>query len=274
MELHKNLSPENLHEAKHIASATSADIGKVLTPTAAAGVGELRFLKASELNWGVTLTTGDNHKLFFPSASTAGAFELRQVTFPDISFTGFCTTGDASKALMPSETASGVMELRRVKSADIDRSKDVTFNIIGTEKTTYAATAAVDPTFATLTDFVAYPFAVTQVALQGATWDGTTKTLTIDATSPTQKVLLVTSGAISSSANTTTLAIGIVVNGVLTPQRFTLYGKTAGDWAIGARFRELTLNPGDTLQIRLASSTSATLTQQDFSMALVRVMTE
>ena len=274
MVMHVNLPASEIHEAKQIVGALPADAGKVITPSAVEGIGELRKLLSKEINWGATLATTDSKKTLFPSDTVAGDLVFRQVTFQDLDFTDFCVPADASKTLMPSATVSGTMELRRVMSADIDRSDDIAFNVIGTAKTTYAATAAVDPTFNTLSDYVQYPFVVTVPKLQGATWDDATKTLTIGPDSPTQTLLISVSCAISSSANNTALAFAVELNGVLAPQRFTLYGKTAGDWAIGTRFRELTVHPGDTLQLRLASSITATLTQQDMSMALTRVMIE
>lgn len=275
MELHKNLSPENLHEAKHIASATSADIGKVLTPTAAAGVGELRFLKASELNWGVTLTTADHHKVAFPSSITAGTFEFRQVTFPDLDATGYCTyAADGNKVLGPSRTENGKMVLKRITNTEVDHSQDVMLNFIGLESTAVAVTAAVDPTLNTITDFIAYPFPITLADSENLTYDSGTKTITVNAGVPTQKIKLSISAALSASVNTAKAAIAYVINGTLVPNRFTVYGKTAGDWMIGTRHRIIEVHAGDTIQIVLASTVSCNLTQCDISIAATRVATE
>lgn len=49
---HKNISTENLHEPKYIASSTTGDSGKVVTPNSGgSGTGSLRYLNSEEVNY-------------------------------------------------------------------------------------------------------------------------------------------------------------------------------------------------------------------------------
>lgn len=274
--LHLNLPSSDVHEAKQIIDATTDDAGKVITPSSTAdGVGELRKLMSNEINWGVTLTTGDNKKCLFPSDVVAGELVFRQVTFPDLDFAGFCTaSADSAKVLGPSRTVDGVVELKRITNTEVDHSYDIMGNCIDIAETTVAVTAATDPTLNTESDYITYPFPITVIDSANVTFDSGTKTWTVNAGVPRQKVKISLSAALSSSVNTTTAAIAYKVNGTLLPHRFKVYGKTAGDWMIGTRHRIIELGAGDTLQVMLACSASCNLTHRDTSSTATRVATE
>lgn len=54
---HRTLASVNVHEPKHISDATSADAGKVITPSVTSGVSELRLLTPDEV--GINFTYGE-----------------------------------------------------------------------------------------------------------------------------------------------------------------------------------------------------------------------
>jgi hypothetical protein len=58
MAVHKDLPASECHEAKQIIGATAADRGKVITPSAVSGVGELRNLKSTEIITDLQRSTG------------------------------------------------------------------------------------------------------------------------------------------------------------------------------------------------------------------------
>lgn len=273
--LHLNLPASEIHEAKQIVGATSADAGKVITPSAVDGVGELRKLLSNEINWGVTLATTDSKKVLFPSDTVAGDLVFRQVTWPDLDFTGFCTaSADSAKVLGPSRTVDGVVELKRITNSEVDHSKDIMCNCIDIAETTVAVTAATDPTLNTESDYIVCPFPITVIDSANVSFDSATKTWTVNAGVPRQKVKISLSASLSASTNNATAAIAYKVNGTLLPHRFKVYGKTAGDWMIGTRHRIIEVGAGDTLQVMMACSVSCNLTHRDMSSTVTRVATE
>lgn len=268
MAIHKSLPSSEVHEEKHIIDATASDAGKVVTPSSTDGVGELRKLKTSELDYGVEVSTSDSNKTLFPSDTNAGVMELRQVTFPDLDFTGFCTTSDSSKVLMPSEDNNGEMELRQVKCSEIDRSGAVRLNLIATSQDTYAVTAATDTTFNTASDYIPYPFSLNVIHNDNVTYNVGTQTFTIGANAlAAQEYLSNFSCTLSSSVNTTRVGIAYKINGTLVDYRFVVRGRTADDYMPGSRHRHITLSPGDTVQLCLVCDKTCTLTQQDMSIS-------
>lgn len=235
MALHKSITdPNELHEDKHIAGALVTDAGKIITP----------------------------------SATIAGAGELRNLNYSELVATGFTTAAtDAKKVLKPSRTQNGVMVLEQLTCEDIDRTKLALLFVASNSQDTYSITAAVDTTFNTLSDFVPYPFTLNVVENQNVTYNAATKTFTIgnDALAAT-KYLMSFNCSLTSSANTTRVAVAYVINGSLVPYRFVISGKTAGDFMVGSRSRIKALNPGDTVQLRIACNNTCTLTQQDISL--------
>lgn len=272
MAIHKSLPSSEVHEEKHIIDATAYDAGKVITPSSTDGVAELRKLRASELDYGIELTTGDSKKTLFPSATTDGEMELRQVTFPDLDFTGFCVTSESNKCLVPSSLEDGAMVLRQLSKNDIDVDNDVCINAINVTNDTYAITAAVDSTFATPSDYVVWPFALDIIENDNTTYDSVTKTFTIgDDAAAAAKYLSVFDCTLSSSTVTTRVGVAYKLNGTLVPYRFVVRANSAGEFMPGSRTRHLTLSAGDTLQLCIVCDKSCTLTHHDTSMSITRI---
>ena len=272
MAIHKSLPSSEVHEEKHIIDATASDAGKVVTPSSTDGVGELRKLKTSELDYGVEVSTSDSTKTLFPSATTAGEMELRQVTFPDLDFTGFCVTSESNKCLVPSSLEDGAMVLRQLSKNDIDVDNDVCINAINVTNDTYSITAAVDSTFATPSDYVVWPFALDIIENDNVTYDSATKTFTVgEDAAAAAKYLSVFNCTLSSSTVTTRVGIAYKLNGTLVPYRFIVRGKSADDYMPGGRARHLTLSQGDTLQLCIVCDKTCTLTHHDTSMSITRV---
>lgn len=87
---HKDIPSADCHEPKHMGTATVADAGKVLTPSAVAGVSELRKLSLSELTGGevsdVSFTLVDDAdptKRLRLQLSGISAATLRTLTAPN-----------------------------------------------------------------------------------------------------------------------------------------------------------------------------------------------
>jgi len=110
---HAALTGANLHEAKGLDTATTADAGKVLTPSSVtSGVSTLRKLKATELN-----SEGDNvtdaGKTLHQSSVTDELFVLRYTTPDDVDnleCSMQCTLTDIGTAATKYIVATGTID--------------------------------------------------------------------------------------------------------------------------------------------------------------------
>lgn len=83
MPLHSAATGSEVHQDKLIGVATTADAGKITTPSSVSnGVGELRKLKATELD--SQATTADAGKVWTPDATTNGVITLRKLAPADL----------------------------------------------------------------------------------------------------------------------------------------------------------------------------------------------
>lgn len=231
---HKSVPASQLHEDKLIASATTADAGKVTTPSGTTnGVGVLRKLLISEIDFGIVITAAD-----------------------------------VGKVLTPDDTGSLV--LRKLTHDDISEEKNVEFSAVRTANDPYNITAAVDGTLNTASDFVAWPFGLDVEEQDNCTYDSASKTVTIGANAPSDSnYLLFSNITVTSSVANVKVAFAYMVNGALVPNRFIVRANNIGEFMPGSRVRMLNLHPGDVLQLCVACDKSCTLTLQDFSTAIV-----
>ena len=265
---HKSLPAGSLHEDKLIASATTADAGKVTTPSSSTkGVGVLRNLTLADLDTS-EVTTADHGKVLTPSGTTNGAVEWSKPAWDDL--THDVATTDAGKVWTPSSATNGAMTLRKLKHSDLDESESVEFSAVRTTNDTYAITAAVDGTLNTASDFVPWPFGLVVEKADNCSYYDVSKTLTIGPNAPANSnYLLVTNITMTASTTSVKAAMSYKINGVLVPNRFVVRGNAAGEFMVGSRIRMVNLHPGDTLQLCVACDKSCTLTLQDFSCALI-----
>lgn len=82
MPLHSAMSGSELHQDRYISTAVAADAGKVTTPSAIDGTGELRKLLVRELDG--NCAPADTGKVYTPSGVTNDLLELRQIAASEI----------------------------------------------------------------------------------------------------------------------------------------------------------------------------------------------
>ena len=298
---HKSMPASQLHEDKLIASATTADSGKVTTPSGTTnGVGVLRKLLISEIDFGTVFTTADKSKALMVSDDTNGAVEFRAVDRSDLTYNGV-TVADAGKVWTPDGTGTvtlrklsmeelsevaavtvadvgkvwtpdgtGSLVLRKLTHDDISEAKNVEFSAVRTTNDIYSITAAVDGTLNTASDFVAWPFGLDVEEQDNCTYDSASKTVTIGANAPSDSnYLLFSNITVTASVANVKVAFAYRVNGALVPNRFIVRANNIGEFMPGSRVRTLNLHPGDVLQLCVACDKSCNLTLQDFSTAIV-----
>ena len=265
---HKSLPASSLHEDKLIASATTADAGKVTTPSGSTnGVGVLRNLTLADLDTS-EVTTADHGKVLTPSSSANGEVVFDYNKWEHIAHD--TVTTDAGKVWTPSSTVNGAMTLRKLKHSDFDESENVEFSAVRTTNDTYAITAAVDGTLNTATDFVPWPFGLVVEEEENCTYYPVSKTVTIGPNASSDShYILITNITLTASTTNVKAAFSYKINGTLVPNRFVVRGNAAGDFMVGSRVRMVNLHPVDTVQLCVACDKSCTLTLQDFSCAII-----